>query len=434
MTTALLKAVRRQLLSDTRDDVSGGDVAAALHATGRAPVTGPALLGLAGRLTDDLTGAGRLQPLLDTPDVTDVLVNGPGVVWADSGEGLRPTDVCFPDAASVRELAARLATAAGRRLDDAHPFVDVRLPDGTRLHAVLPPLAVAGPYLSLRTHRPVAFDMAGLIQAGTFTPESAQWVARIVARRLPFLVSGGTGSGKTTLLRSLLESVPDGERIVVVEDSPELAPRHPQVVSLRTRQANVDGAGEVNLASLVRQALRMRPDRIVVGECRGAEVIELLAALNTGHDGSAGTVHANTAADVPARLAALALPHGLSRPGLYALIAAALRVVVHMRRIGARRVVSEISLLEVDPDHGRIRVSPAWRITGGATPGRPRLTRLLSAEERPWEPSCLPVARWTGCPRHPSRATGGERRPWRRGRSVTRCAPRRPRRCWRRPP
>lgn len=376
MNPALLRTVRRELAS------TDGDVLTALQRTGRAPVTGPALLGIAERITGDLSGAGPLQPLLDAPDVTDVLVNGPDAVWADSGAGLRPTGITFPDADSVRNLAARLAAAGGRRLDDAHPFTDVRLPDGTRLHAALPPVAATGPYLSLRTHRPVGFDLAQLQEAGTLTEESAEWIRRIIAARLTFIVTGGTGSGKTTLLRSLLGEVDPGERVVIVEDSHELSPAHPHAITLESRQANVDGAGAVELADLVRQALRMRPDRIVVGECRGAEVIELLAALNTGHDGSAGTLHANTAADVPARLAALAIPHGLSRAGLSALIAAAMRVVIHMRRVNTTRVVSEISLLEVDADLGRLRVTPAWRRDGDNVAGRPRMRRLLEAAER----------------------------------------------------
>lgn len=379
MNPALLQTVRRELAADALGD---GDVLSVLSRTGRAPVTGPALLGIAERLTDDLSGAGPLQPLLDSPDVTDVLVNGPESVWADSGAGLRPTGITFPDVGSLRDLATRLAAAGGRRLDDAHPCTDVRLPDGTRLHAVLPPVAATGPYLSLRTHRPVGFDLARLQAAGTLTAESADWIRRIVAARLTFIVTGGTGSGKTTLLRSLLGEVDRGERIVIIEDSHELAPAHPHALTLESRQANVDGAGAVELADLVREALRMRPDRIVVGECRGAEVIELLAALNTGHDGSAGTLHANTAADVPARLAALAIPYGLSRAGLFALIAAAMRVVIHMRRVGGTRVVSEISLLEVDPDLGRLRVTPAWRRDGDNVAGRPRLRRLLEFAER----------------------------------------------------
>ena len=381
MNPSLLQSVRRELASGG-PVVGDADILAALRRTGRAPVTGDALLNLAEHLTGALSGAGPLQPLLDSPDVTDVLVNGHESVWADTGTGLRPTDITFPDAESLRDLAVRLAAAGGRRLDDAHPCTDVRLPDGTRLHAVLPPVAATGPYLSLRTHRPVGFDLAQLEAVGTVTAEAAEWIRRILAARMTFIVTGGTGSGKTTLLRSLLGHVDPTERIVIVEDSRELAPTHPHTLTLESRQANVDGAGAVDMAALVRQALRMRPDRIVVGECRGAEVIELLTALNTGHEGSAGTLHANTPADVPARLAALAVPYGLSRQGLFALIAAAMRVVIHMRRIGAERVVSEIALLEADPDMGRLRVIPAWRNTGDNVVGRPRLKRLLDRAER----------------------------------------------------
>jgi len=378
MTSGLLNVVRRRLVNGGLPVTDEG-VATVLRESDQAPITGPALWELAGRLTDDLSGAGPLQALLNAPDVTDVLVNGPDAVWADSGDGLKPTGVTFPDAAAVRSLATRLAAAGGRRLDDAQPYTDVRLSDGTRFHAVLPPLAVTGPFLSLRTHRPVGFSLDELREAGTLTGESAELIKQIVAAKLSFLISGGTGSGKTTLLRSLIGQADPSERVVIVEDSHELAPQHPHVLTLEARHPNVDGAGSVGMADLVRQALRMRPDRIIVGECRGAEVIELLAALNTGHDGSAGTLHANTAGDVPARLAALAMPFGLSRSGLLALISAALRVIIHMRRIGRLRVVSEISLLRVEPDHDRIRVIPAWRRDGASVVGRPQLQRLLNA-------------------------------------------------------
>ncbi|MFD0557828.1 TadA family conjugal transfer-associated ATPase [Stackebrandtia endophytica] len=378
MSSSLLNAVRRHLVNGGLPVTDEG-VATVLRDSEQAPLTGRALWELAGKITNDLSGAGPLQPLLNAPDVTDVLVNGPQQVWADSGDGLKPTGITFPDATVVRNLATRLAAAGGRRLDDAQPYTDVRLADGTRFHAVLPPLAVNGPFLSLRTHRPIGFTLEELCEVGTFTAESADLVKQIIAAKLSFLVSGGTGSGKTTLLRSLIGQADPTERIVVVEDSHELAPQHPHALTLEARHANVDGAGSVGMPDLIRQALRMRPDRIVVGECRGGEVIELLAALNTGHDGSAGTIHANTAADVPARLAALAMPFGVSRPGLLALISAALRVIIHMRRAGRLRVVSEISLLRVDVDQGWVRVVPAWRRDGAGVVGRPQLQRLLDS-------------------------------------------------------
>ncbi|GAB3996218.1 hypothetical protein GCM10029992_15620 [Glycomyces albus] len=224
----------------------------------------------------------------------------------------------------------------------------MRLPDGTRFHAVLPPIASGGPYLSFRTHRSTAFTLSDLVEADTVTADMGDLLLRMVAAKLNFLVTGGTGTGKTTMLATLLSAADPTERIVIVEDAAELAPDHPHTLTLESRPANIEGAGAVDLAALLRQALRMRPNRIIVGECRGAEVSELLGALNTGHEGGAGTLHCNTAADVPARLEALALPHGMPRAGLHAQLVAALRVIVHLRRTGHRRQVSEIALIDTE--------------------------------------------------------------------------------------
>ncbi|GIG63814.1 pilus assembly protein CpaF [Phytomonospora endophytica] len=324
-----------------------------------------------------LDDAGPLEPFVCDPEVTDLLVNGPGQVWADRGHGLERVEAELGGAKAVRRLAQRLAAACGRRLDDAHPYVDARLADGTRLHAVLPPVAVNGPYLSLRMFRARAFTLPELIAAGTLTPGAAELLSALVAARLALLVTGGTGSGKTTLLSALLGLVAPAERIVIVEDAAELRPDHPHVLSLEARTSNVEGAGSVELKDLVRQALRMRPDRIVVGECRGAEVAELLTALNTGHDGGAGTIHANSPADVPARLEALALPHGLDRAGLHAQVAAALRMVLHLRRTAAGRVLDEVSLLRLGPDGRGVRAVPAWCAGTGAGPAAAELAGML---------------------------------------------------------
>jgi pilus assembly protein CpaF len=240
--------------------------------------------------------------------------------------------VRFTDDAAVRRLAQRLASACGRRLDDAMPYVDARLPDGTRVHAVLSPLAVSGTCLSLRVPSRQAFTLDDLVRAGSVPTEVEPWVRAVVAARLSLLVTGGTGTGKTTWLSMLLGLVEPGERIVVVEDSAELRPSHPHVVRLESRPANIEGAGAVTLRDLVRQSLRMRPDRVVVGEVRGAEVVDMLAAFNTGHEGGLTTVHANSAADVPARLEALALTGGLDRPAAHAQMAAGLDVVLHLER------------------------------------------------------------------------------------------------------
>jgi pilus assembly protein CpaF len=309
---------------------------------------------------DELVGAGPLEPLLRRPGVTDVLVNGPDEVWVDTPAGLLRTDVRFADAAAVRRLAQRLAAMAGRRLDDATPWVDATLPDGSRLHAVLPPIAPDCPCICLRVLGRRRFSFAELVNGGTIPRPAAAMLEGLIADRRSFLVTGGTGSGKTTLLAALLSLVPDHERLVLVEDAPELSPSHPHVVRLLARSANVEGAGVVTLRDLVRQALRMRPDRVVVGEVRGAEVADLLCALNTGHDGGCGTVHANSPAEVPARLEALAAMGGLDRAGVHSQMAAGLDAVVHVTRTIQGRVVSQIAQFERGEQASRVRPTWSW--------------------------------------------------------------------------
>nr|WP_223732268.1 TadA family conjugal transfer-associated ATPase [Streptomyces purpurogeneiscleroticus] len=360
----LLEAVRQRLARDGAEPTPAR-VAVALREEGR--LLGDAeVLGVVAALRSEMVGSGPLEPLLAAPEVTDVLVTAPDEVWVDRGGGLRRTDVRFPDAAAVRRLAQRLAAVAGRRLDDAHPWVDARLPDGTRLHAVLPPVAVGSTCLSLRVVRPKAFTLEELVAAGTVPPGGDRLLRSVLAARLSFLVSGGTGSGKTTLLSALLGLVGRDERIVLAEDSAELRPDHPHVVRLETRPANQEGVGLVTLRDLVRQALRMRPDRLVVGEVRGPEVTDLLAALNTGHEGGCGTVHANAAADVPARLEALGSTAGLDRAALHSQLAAALSVVLHLvrDRTGHRRI-AEIHVLDRAPS-GLVTTTPAavWHPAG----------------------------------------------------------------------
>ncbi|MFB9738323.1 TadA family conjugal transfer-associated ATPase [Streptomyces thermocoprophilus] len=368
----------RQWLAASGAEPTPARVAQALREQGR--VLGDReVLGAAEQLRSELVGTGPLEPLLADPQVTDVLVTAPDRVWTDRGGGLERAPVSFPDAASVRRLAQRLAAVAGRRLDDAHPWADARLPDGTRLHAVLPPVAVGCACLSLRVVRPRAFTLGELITAGTVPPGGDRLLRALIDARLPFLISGGTGSGKTTLLSALLGLVGPGERIVLAEDSAELRPDHPHVVRLETRPANQEGAGLVTLEDLVRQTLRMRPDRLVVGEVRGPEVVHLLAALNTGHSGC-GTVHANAAGDVPARLEALGTAAGLDRAALHSQLAAALSVVLHLVRDRAgRRRIAEVHVLERDPS-GLVRTVPALRWGERAfvrEPGWERLRGLL---------------------------------------------------------
>nr|WP_300143434.1 TadA family conjugal transfer-associated ATPase [Propionicimonas sp.] len=322
-------------------------------------------------LRRDSIGAGVLDPLLRSPGVTDVLVNGPDEVFLDRGRGIEPAGVRFGNEGEVRRLAVRLAASVGRRLDDGSPFVDARLPGGVRVHAVLPCVADTGTCLSLRVPNRQRLSLADWVVSGSLPGHGAELLTGLVAARRAFLVSGGTGSGKTTLLGALLGLVPPGERIVVVEDSRELQPDHPHCVRLEGRPQNAEGAGAVTLTHLVRQALRMRPDRLVVGEVRGAELADLLSALNTGHEGGCGTVHANSAGDVPARLEALAALGGLGRDALHAQLAAALQVLVHVRRLpDGRRWVDELRVVRPDPVTGRCLTVPAVRFRPGAVDER----------------------------------------------------------------
>jgi pilus assembly protein CpaF len=355
-------------------------VAQALRASGR-PVGDATVLAVHDALRRDVHGAGPLDPLLAEPGVTDVLVNGADQVWLDRGEGLEPADVAFADDEAVRRLAQRLAASGGRRLDDAAPFVDLRLPDGTRFHAVLAPIARPGTVLSLRVPRRRVFHLDGLRDAHALGSDGVRLLRRIVDQRLAFLVSGGTGSGKTTLLNAMLSLCDPGERLVLVEDSSELRPEHPHVVALEARPPNIEGSGEVTLRTLVRQALRMRPDRLVVGEVRGAEVVDLLAAMNTGHEGGCGTLHANSAADVPNRVASLAMAAGLPREAALSQLASAVDVVVHLHRPrgGARRVRDVGVLTGVGAE---VEVVPALTFDADLRtcpgPGLARLEELLA--------------------------------------------------------
>ncbi len=387
MSASLIERVRERLATES-GPLRPNVVAEAIRAESSGMLGDVDVLSNLRLLQTELTGAGILEPLLRAEGTTDVLVSAPDSVWVDDGSGLRRTAIRFDDEAAVRRLAQRLALAAGRRLDEAQPWVDGQLVGlgasgfTVRLHAVLPPIAPAGTCLSLRVLRPAAQDLAALVLEGAISSEAVAVVGDVIAARVAFLVSGGTGAGKTTLLSAMLGAVAGDERIVCVEDAPELAPRHPHLVSLVARYANVEGVGEVTVRDLVRQALRMRPDRIVVGEVRGGEVVDLLAALNTGHDGGAGTVHANSPAEVPARLEALAAVGGLGRSALHSQLAAAVRVVLHVGRdrVGVRRL-EEVAVL-CRGDDGLVSAATAWHADRGFDSGMERLTSLLTARWR----------------------------------------------------
>jgi pilus assembly protein CpaF len=371
----------RDRLAGLGREYSPVDVAAAMRAEGFA-VSDSAVLDTVESLRRHSVGAGPLEPLLREPGITDVLVNGPDQVFVDRGAGLERTALHFGSEAEVRTLAQRLAASVGRRLDDAVPFVDARLPNGIRVHAVLGCLTSPGTCISLRVPARRSFSLDDCVASGSLVPAAAQLLTRMIEAKLAFLVSGGTGSGKTTLLAALLALVPPHERIVIVEDSRELAPDHPHVVRIEGRPANTELAGAISLTALVRQSLRMRPDRLVVGEVRGGELCDLLTAMNTGHQGGCGTVHANSTADVPARLEALGSLGGLPRTALHAQLASALDAVIHVVRdsAGIRRV-AEISIFARDPSNGLVHSDWALKFLAGGRiargPGITRLERML---------------------------------------------------------
>lgn len=285
---------------------------------------------------------GALAPYCADDTVTDIFVNGTEGLFVDRGEGAERIDDWRMSEREVRDLAVALVGLGGRHLDDQSPCVDVRLEHGIRVHAVLAPVATTGTALSIRIPRVRAGDLAALAALGCFDDRRRRWLERLVAERANVLITGGTGTGKTTLLGALLSTAPPGDRIVTIEDVAELQPRHPHHVALEARQANLEGAGGITLARLVRESLRMRPDRLVVGECRGEEVRELLTALNTGHDGGAGTLHASGLADVPARMEALGALAGMDAPALARQVVSAFSVVLHLARgaDGVRRIAS----------------------------------------------------------------------------------------------
>lgn len=286
---------------------------------------------------------GALGPLAEyaaDERITDLFVNGASGLFVDRGGGAEPVPGWRASEREVRDLAVALVAAGGRHLDDQSPCVDVRLESGIRVHAVLAPVSTSGTALSIRVPRVRAADLDALAASGTFAPGQRAWLERLVVERANVLITGGTGTGKTTLLTAMLSQVPHTERIVTIEDVAELRPRHPHHVSLEARQANLEGAGRITLAMLVRESLRMRPDRLVVGECRGEEVRELLTALNTGHDGGAGTLHASGLADVPARMEALGALAGMDATALARQVVSAFTVVLHLERDrdGIRRI------------------------------------------------------------------------------------------------
>ena len=379
--SGLLESVRESVMAEA-GPVTASRVAAAVQATGKMLGTAGSLAAVE-RISAELNGLGPLQELTRDAAVTDIFVNAPNDVWLDRGEGLERAAVSFAGEAQVRALASRLVAAGGRRLDDGSPCVDVRLDGGYRVHAVLPPISTAGTLLSVRIRREQVFTLDELRSTGMFGRTVQDVLERVVEHKLSFLISGATGSGKTTLLSTMLGLCSLRERIVLIEDASELNPVHPHVVSLESRHGNLEGGGEVDLGELVRQALRMRPDRLVVGECRGAEVRELLTAMNTGHTGGGGTIHANTATAVPARLTALGALAGLGQDAVRLQASSAIDVVIHVDRLPGGRRVACIGVME--DGQGGLTVNPAVEILNGEAirgPAWALLAGRLGMDER----------------------------------------------------
>jgi pilus assembly protein CpaF len=294
----------------------------------------------------DTLGYGPLDPLLQDPTLTEIMCNAYDEIWVERDGRLEPTDLAFRDDGQYRQVISKIVSAVGRRIDESAPMVDARLPDGSRVNAIIPPLSVHGPVLTIRKFAADPYMVKDLINFGTFTLDLAVVMEACVRGKLNILVSGGTGTGKTTNLNVLSSFIPDGERIVTIEDSAELQLQQPHVISLESRPPNAEGSGEVRIRDLVRNALRMRPDRIVVGEVRGAEALDMLQAMNTGHEGSMTTVHSNSPRDAMSRLETMVLMSGYDLPvrAIREQIASALNVIMHLDRLpDGRRVVTSVT-------------------------------------------------------------------------------------------
>jgi pilus assembly protein CpaF len=306
------------------------------------------------QITDEILGLGPMEPLLRDETITEVMVNGPQQVYIEREGRLELTNVTFQNDEHVMKIIQRIIAPIGRRVDESSPMVDARLADGSRVNAIIPPLSLVGPVITIRKFSATPFTVEDLVRFGTATPEMFEFLEACVRARLNIFVSGGTGSGKTTMLNILSSFIPDDERIVTIEDAAELQLRQEHVVTLEARPANIEGKGAIPIRELVRNALRMRPDRIVVGECRSAEALDMLQAMNTGHDGSMSTGHANTPRDMLSRLETMVLMAGMDLPlrAIREQIASAVDLIVHQNRLkdGSRKItnITEVQGMEGD--------------------------------------------------------------------------------------
>jgi len=309
---------------------------------------------LTAEIADDILGHGPLERLLADDSVTEIMVNGPADVWVERQGRLYETTVRFKDESHLRRIINKMVAQVGRRIDESSPMVDARLPDGSRVNAVLPPLSLSGPLVTIRKFSQHRLDMAELVKLGTISTEVVEFLDRCVRAELNILISGGTGTGKTTFLNALSSSIPDSDRIVTIEDAAELRLNQRHVLRLEARPKNIEGEGEIAIRELVRNSLRMRPERIIVGEVRGAEALDMLQAMNTGHDGSLSTVHANAPRDALARIETMVLMAGYDLPvrAIRQQVASALDLLIHLERLedGSRRVTSIVEVQRMESD------------------------------------------------------------------------------------
>ena len=339
------RVLRRVLESDIELSREGAEAEVRRILSVESPLASPHMVEV---VVDALIGMGPIEPLFRDPEVSDVFVNGPDEVWVERRGVLEPTDVVFADDAAVLAAVERTIAPLGLRLDRASPLLSARLPDGSRLHAVIPPVSVGGPIVAVRRFTAVAPDLSTFVEWGSMSPSQRLFLDQAVVDRKNIVVSGGTGTGKTTLLNALAGTVPPGERIVTIEDAAELR-FSGHVVRLEARPPNAEGRGRVSLADLVRTALRLRPDRIIVGEVRGPEALDMISAMNTGHDGSLSTVHANGPDDALWRLETLALSgETIGEVAVRRQLRSGVDLIVHLARRGAHRRVEMIA--EVDQD------------------------------------------------------------------------------------
>jgi pilus assembly protein CpaF len=350
---------------------------------------------LEAEIADDILGHGPLERLLQDDSITEIMVNGPYDVWIERQGRLYETNVRFNDDSHLRRIINKIVAEVGRRIDESSPLVDARLPDGSRVNAIIPPLSLSGPIVTIRKFSKKRLDMMDMIRLGTLSAETVEFLQRCVEAELNILISGGTGTGKTTLLNALSAAIPDRDRIVTIEDAAELRLNQRHVLRLEARPKNIAGEGEIPIRILVRNSLRMRPDRIVVGEVRGPEALDMLQAMNTGHDGSLSTIHANTPRDALSRLETMVLMAGYDLPmrAIRQQISSALELVIHLERLqdGSRRVtaITEVQRMESDMvtmqelfNFSIDRVMPDGTVIGGLRPTGLRPSFLGKFEKR----------------------------------------------------